>query len=175
MNTCTQNYALTISPPKRSDYKSFRNPYAIQYIEDCSFIRSILAYNKIYRYILYPEFDDKQRLHYHGVMTLDYTQKTRVYKHAMHKLQQLGFVDIKPLYTFLDNLRWVIYMKKSFGFTSTVLDISEPQLGSKSAYRIHQKISKLTLQEATATNTRPNDIFSFFNEDQLKYHNTNSS
>lgn len=86
--------------------------------------------------MIYPEFDPKGRLHYHGILTLNHTEKVRFYKHAMHKLKLLGFIDIKPMDTFKDNLKWLIYCKKDFGFTADVLDIEEPLFKNVSKKRV---------------------------------------
>jgi len=98
----------------------------MQYDEDKSQIKSILSYNKIYTYIIFPELDEKGRLHYHGILDLNNTCYTRFHKHAIHKLRQLGFVDISVLKSFENNLRYCIYMMKDWGNTKVILDISYP-------------------------------------------------
>lgn len=118
--------AITISPPNRTKYIHHVNPLRLQYDEDKDQIKSILSYNKIYKYIIYPELDEKGRLHYHGIIDLDNTRYIRFHKHAIHKLRQLGFVDITIIKQFINNLRQCIYMSKEWGSTSKILDISYP-------------------------------------------------
>lgn len=113
----------------------FREPNKLYFIEDVSHIRAVLKYNRIPRYIIYPEFDEKGRLHYHGILALDSNQYIRFYKHAMHKLKRIGFVDVKPLKTFKDKLRWICYIKKSFGTTREILSIEDPVMVMR--YKVH--------------------------------------
>jgi len=123
MNT---SLAITISPPNRIKGTKVRNPNRNMFDEDRKNIKSIFKYNRIKRYIVFPEFDVKGRLHYHGVLTLDSNERIRFYKHAMHKLALTGFVDIKPLNDFLGHLRWLCYIKKQWHITKQVLEISRP-------------------------------------------------
>lgn len=119
--------AITISPPCRlSNYKRYKDPQDLVFNNDLVSIYSILSYNRIYKFIIYPEFDFKGRLHYHGIISLDSNQKVRFYKHALIKLKNIGFVEIKPLKTFLDNLKWLIYCSKEWGITRDILNIKNP-------------------------------------------------
>lgn len=120
--------AITISPPTRQKYLCNSNPNRMQYDDDKAIIKSVLSYNKIYKYIIFPEFDEKGRLHYHGIIDLDNTRYIRFHKHAIHKLKQIGFVDISLLKEFKNNLRQCIYMQKDWGMTKQILDISYPIL-----------------------------------------------
>jgi len=123
MNT---SLAITISPPLRYNNKLFKNPNKCQYMDDLIFIRHVFHYNRIGSYIIYPEFDQKGRLHYHGTLNLSHDELVRFYKHAVHKLGNLGFVDHKRLLTFMDKLKWSIYCKKEFGLTRDILEIQSP-------------------------------------------------
>lgn len=147
MNTPIQKLALTISPPRRDCYNRFKNPNRFLYLDDKIQIQSILKYNKIGGFILYPELDSKGRLHYHGIIRLDSNEKVRFHKHAIHKLRQIGFVDIKPLKTFEDNLRWSLYMKKEWGFTQTVLEIVDPLMKEKRTLKVSGSPNTLALND----------------------------
>lgn len=126
MNTATKKWAITISPPMRHTFDRFVSPNRFQYMEDRLHIDTIFKYNRIGRYIIWPEFDKRGRLHYHGIVVLNGTELTRMFKHGIHKLKHIGHVDFKELETFKDNLRWVLYMSKEAGFTCDVLDINGP-------------------------------------------------
>lgn len=129
MNT---SLAFTLSPPHRfTSGTDLKNPNRVLYEEDKNQIKSILKYIRCGTYILYPEFDDKARLHYHGIINLDSNQKVRFYKYAHCKLKQIGFVDFKPLKTFEDKLKWVIYMSKHWPETKQVLEITRPIMVSR--------------------------------------------
>lgn len=126
MNT---TIAITISPPKRTIMQKNIEPYNLLYNMDMYHFVSIMKYNRIRRYILYPEFDIKGRLHYHGTLILDPNQYIRFYKHAIHKLAiKIGFIDVKKLLTFKDKLRWVMYMSKEWGLSKEILSIQDPLL-----------------------------------------------
>ena len=116
--------AITISPPNRVQYSKDKNANTNLFKSDEIFIDSIMKYIKCYNYIIYPEFSEKGRLHYHGVIDLDRNQYIRYMKYAQHKLPKIGHVDIKPLETFIDNLKWTIYITKEWGMTREILDIS---------------------------------------------------
>jgi len=118
--------AITISPPSRMLYNKNNNPNRMLFDDDRNMIKSIMSYNKIYSYIIYPEFDEKGRLHYHGIINLTNTQYVRFHKHAIHKLKQIGFVDISIIKTFVNNLRYIVYMSKNWGETKMILEISYP-------------------------------------------------
>lgn len=47
----------------------------------------------------------------------------------MHKLQALGYVKVKSLDTFLDKLRWSIYMSKDWLITKDIIDLDNPLIG----------------------------------------------
>lgn len=118
--------ALTISPPNRCLKANMLNPFSLMFLEDGLYIRQVLKQDRISRYIIYPEFDKKARLHYHGILTLDSNQYIRFYKHGLHKLKNIGFIDVKKLDSFMDKLRWGIYMRKEWGITRDILSIDIP-------------------------------------------------
>jgi len=117
---------ITISPPHRDSTKKFKNPNRILYLEDKIQIEAVLKYNKIKGYLIYPELDVKGRLHYHGTLRLNHTEEIRFYKHAIHKLKSLGFVDISSPKDWPSELRWCVYQSKEWGKTKQILEIKEP-------------------------------------------------
>lgn len=124
MNTA---YSLTISPPyRRTTLRGLRNPLKHLYIEDTITIQCILSYNKIKGYMIFPELDPKGRLHYHGIITMSPNQKVRWFKHAKPKLENIGFVDMKPLETYIDRIRWGLYIRKEWYLTQKILELTEP-------------------------------------------------
>jgi len=127
MNT---SLAITISPPSRTETR-FKEPNNLFFMDDMSSFRAVMKYNRIRKYIIYPEFDPKGRLHYHGIINMDINEYVRFHKHAIHKLKKIGFVDIKKLNSFIDKLRWVTYMRKEWGITKEILNIDQPVLPVK--------------------------------------------
>lgn len=123
MNT---HLALTISPPNRMKGTKLRNYNRFLFEEDILHIRAVFKYNKIRNFIIFPELDDRGRLHYHGIVSLNPSQYVRYRKHAEFKLRLLGFVDAKPLKGFLDHLRWLFYCRKQFHIIQEILEITEP-------------------------------------------------
>lgn len=128
MNT---TIAITISPPHRPLRNKMIEPYNLLFTEDSANINSIFRYSRIKTYLIYPELDHKGRLHYHGIINLGVNEYIRFYKHSIHKLSQIGYVDVKKINSFIDNLRWVIYMSKEWGITKDILSINEPIMKHK--------------------------------------------
>lgn len=126
MNT---TIAFTLSPPNRSMTGKYRNPQKHFYDGDRQIIMSTLKYDRISRYIIHPEFDDKGRLHYHGIITLNHNEQVRFYKHGREIIKRLGYVDIKPLASREDKIRWVGYMRKGWRLASETLEITQPMIG----------------------------------------------
>jgi len=123
MNT---SLAITISPKHRTHGTLYVNPQRHLYLDDRMIIAFYLKKSNITRYIIFPEFDEKGRLHYHGVLTLNHHQFVTFYKQTYFKLSRLGFVDVKQMSTFEDKFRWSIYMKKNWGITKDILEIDVP-------------------------------------------------
>lgn len=99
----TEYFAITVSPPLRqADPKYLYN-------EDVYELRRWFNTFSQY-YMLYPEFDMKSRLHYHGVIRVNDWIKLHKTKHRISRL--IGWIDIKPLMTFRDHLKWLIYCRK---------------------------------------------------------------
>lgn len=100
-------YALTISPPQRTGcpktlYKKDRD-IIYYYIPKFS-----------NHFILFPEFSQCGRLHYHGIIKV--TDKYKFY-HTKHLLDNLGFTMWKPLKDYQGQLAWLTYCKKDLGIT----------------------------------------------------------
>lgn len=126
MNT---TLALTISPPLRfGSGTKLRNPNKYLYQEDMRQLKAIFKYIRCGTYIVWPEFDEKGRLHYHGTISFDVNQWVRFHKYAIHKLRLIGFCDTKILKTFTDKLRWLLYCRKTWNTSSMILEIDKPFL-----------------------------------------------
>ncbi len=81
-------YAITVSPKQRIE-----SPIEL-YRQDEEYIMKLL--NKFSRrYALYPEFDDKQRLHYHGLVLV----------HDRIKLNHTKYLFDKLGWTLFDRIR----------------------------------------------------------------------
>ncbi len=99
-----KHFALTISPPRttHNDYKEYiRHKKIIRKLHKCST-----------RYVIYPEFDIHDRLHYHGIFRL--TSPRAWHKYTKTSLQRLGFINVKKLRTFKDRLRFLLYCQKDY-------------------------------------------------------------
>lgn len=123
MNT---SLAITVSPPYRCRGLKRRNPHRHVYDDDQFQIKSIFKYNRIKKFIIFPEFDNKGRLHYHGTLELNRCEYVRFNRHAIFKLQEIGFVDVKKLITFTDKLKWNMYCRKDWHISQEILEITRP-------------------------------------------------
>lgn len=119
---------ITISPPLRIvNVIKHKDPNFHIYFDDMIQIRSILDYNRFEHYIIYPEFDSKGRLHYHGRINLNSNEKIRFYKHAMAKLAQIGYFHTSVIkHDIKSQLHWDLYMKKEWPITKEILGIDNP-------------------------------------------------
>lgn len=109
-------YAITISP--KPNYSRFTDRQ--------NFFDHTITFRKWFKkiansYILYPEFDDKFRLHYHGVIHVK--DPGCLYRFIKFCNKNIGFVkvDINQIH-----LEWIIYMSKEWGITKDILKISDP-------------------------------------------------
>lgn len=73
-------------------------------------------------YILYPEFDEQGRLHYHGMIN-GYDEIK--YFHLKWKLDRVGYTLVKPI---KQPLIWVLYCQKSWRRTSRVFEKSNIEI-----------------------------------------------
>lgn len=99
----TNLYAITISPPY--------SPEHIKHLH-CQYTYEIRRWcNKFSKhYMMYPEFDDETRLHYHGVIRVE--DWIKFHKTRLTFQRTVGFVKIKPLTTFRRHLGWLMYCQK---------------------------------------------------------------
>lgn len=101
----TRIYAITISPP------IYRGRQEYIYEEHSVLIRRHLNKFSSY-YLLYPEFSQDARLHYHGVIRIKDFIKYGKTKHMLDR--QVGYTNIKHLLSHIDHLRWLMYCKKEY-------------------------------------------------------------
>lgn len=73
--------------------------------------------------MIYPELDQKGRLHYHGTVVLTHTQKVRFYKFMKPKLEQIGYVDFNLI---VHPLEWHFYCRKEWYTTKQILNQEYP-------------------------------------------------
>lgn len=130
----SQSLALTVSPkPIVGDYLEKYHteflPIIVRFLRRCS-----------KRYIMYPEFTDTGRLHFHGLV--DVIDKVAFCK-GIPLLQRLGFVKIDKIRTLGDRLRWIIYISKDRA-TLGALNIKEP-IYPRKPIRSRKKLETLQL------------------------------
>jgi len=82
----------------------------------------------IKRYIVYPEFDRRNRLHYHGTLYMTYRDRTAFLKCGKPKLEQVGFVDCTPTKQLME---WHCYCRKEWAYTPLVLEVDTPIVPDK--------------------------------------------
>lgn len=103
-------YALTISPPARHYAKSID-----LYNNDMEHIRRFLNKFSSY-YCLYPEFDNKFRLHYHGLVYVKDKIKLAHTKYLFDK--GFGYTKFDIIKSFNDKLKWLLYSTKQWAENS---------------------------------------------------------
>jgi len=108
------NYALTVSPPRRSydDVKQYRH--------DIYNMRKIHA--RIEHFLVIPELSWEGRLHYHGVFLASKKDMVWVKKTLGRRTFNLGYLKITKLKTFKDKLTWLIYCKKDWWENRFIFD-----------------------------------------------------
>ncbi len=99
-------FAITISPPPYGGNSYFK------YIGDQKYFQKILQKCSKH-YLFIPEFDNVDRLHYHGIIRVD--NKYTWYRASKRKFNNVGFVNIKLIKNFKEHLRWLLYIKKDWG------------------------------------------------------------
>lgn len=103
-------YMVTISPPYRPV-----KPFTL-YCDDTHDIRRYL--NKFsHHYCLYPEFDDKSRLHYHGIAWIHDPIKLHKTKHLIDK--SIGYSTFRLCKDFIEELRSLTYSMKNWPSNNT--------------------------------------------------------
>lgn len=124
--------AITLSPPAFTG--DFVERYHTEFLPEL--VRFLRRCSK--RYMVYPEFTDMGRLHFHGLFYIH--DKTAMLK-GLPRLQKLGFIKLDKIKTFGDHLRWVIYMSKERA-TLGALKIEEP-IYPKKHKRSKKKLDEL--------------------------------
>lgn len=121
----SKSFAFTLSPPIRlKPLLQFKNPNRVRFDLDAADIRAILARSRMHRHIIYPEFDNKGRLHYHGIIDMTIHDYVSWHKSTKHRFERtIGFTDLKELTTFQDKLKWNIYIRKSWPLTHKILQL----------------------------------------------------
>lgn len=106
--------ALTISPKPRFGSALFH------FYSDKDQIRKAL--NKCSdRYILYPEFDDGDRLHYHGCVIIK--DPIKWYKSVKRDLQAfVGYIKTKRIKTHKLHVGWLLYSSKDWGYNQQIFE-----------------------------------------------------
>lgn len=140
-----QYYSITISPPPMCKLKPQFEHGTYE-----TTIRQIL--NKFSKqYIVYPEFDKKDRLHYHGVFRMD--DKIAYLKNKYLLFKQIGFTKCDKIEDFENKLRWLIYISKDWGQNK---EIFEGPIMYENMRRYNRRI------RAVSRGARPITIFDYF-------------
>lgn len=110
----SRTYALTLSPPARW------GDIELMYDADRFLIRRML--NRCTdHYIMYPDMDKNDRLHYHGIVVVkDYIKwnketKTRLKAH-------FNFIKVEYISSHWRHVTWLLYSKKEWHWLSDLLD-----------------------------------------------------
>lgn len=114
----TQILFVTISPPLRKANNQFHI-----FADDMMIIKYIRRCSK--HYMIYPEFDIKGRLHYHGLIYISDPMKW--YKQILPMFRKIGFVDVQIIgRTFENKLNVLLYIRKHWMVTKDILNINDP-------------------------------------------------
>lgn len=106
---------ITISPPTSLMKLSYRHQYYYDLLDPV--LRRMCK-----SYILYPEFDNKGRLHYHGFLH-DFDEIK--YIATNYKLNRIGWTKVDKLKTFKDQLRTVLYCQKEWRKTTKIFECAD--------------------------------------------------
>ena len=163
--------AITISPPtrvkisKRSgmDKEELRE----RYDKDTRLIQKSLNRSSN-EYAIYPEFDDKGRLHYHGIVTVKSNVSFKLETIPMLG-EHLGFVLVKEN---PDN-KWKEYMLKEWLDTQLILDIENPITYTDLRTVVRKRQPKQTMKEIK--NTPPVPVWYEFNEKTKLFEETHAT
>lgn len=71
-------------------------------------------------YLIYPELDKNDRLHYHGVVIIK--DPIKWYRSCKRKLQDIGFCKFQKLKNITNQLQWQLYMSKDWGVNQHIFD-----------------------------------------------------
>lgn len=126
--------ALTISPPHRPGRKQ-----ELLYYDDYFFIQQLELCSN--HFLVYPEFDDSGRLHYHGI--IDVKDEIKWYKKVLPTLQRkVGFTCVKKVTTLKDRVSWIVYMSKQWPVSKGVLSLKGPIMPCKEQHRRERRLEK---------------------------------
>lgn len=103
-------YTITVSP----SYKMI-DPERLHAIYERLITKEINKFSN--HWILYPEFDNKLRLHYHGLVVVN--DKIKMYK-TKHKLDKIGHTKIDKPKDFKNRLTYLIYCQKQYAEIKSV-------------------------------------------------------
>ncbi len=102
---CANWFAITISPPPYYGNQFYKNE------EDQKYFKRILK-RASNHYLILPEWDVSDRLHYHGIIRVD--NQYTWYKSSRSKFRNVGFVKLERITSFKRHLGWLMYMKKEW-------------------------------------------------------------
>lgn len=140
-------FFITISPSYRSAAPK------VLYAQDMFLIHKYLNPCSDH-YILYPEFSDESRLHYHGIILFKDVIKFHKTKHLIDKT--IGFTKIVRLKSHEDHLRVLIYSMKGWPATRSLL-------GAPIMPKKNKKIKKIVTDYLDQY--QDTDIIKCFNQD----------
>lgn len=106
-------YAITLSPPFVANRPDWLWQEYRPIIDEL--IRPLCK-----SYIMYTEFSNEGRMHFHGV--LHGYDKIKYYRTKYKIHRAIGFSCIKPLISFKDKLQWMLYCQKGYRLTTQVLE-----------------------------------------------------
>lgn len=103
-------YFITISPKYR-----LQDPLLL-FHDDIRFLRP--QFNKFSNhYIIYPEFSDQSRLHYHGIIYINNTLK---YNKSKWRIDvHLGFMYCRYINDHKENIKSILYSSKQWGINKS--------------------------------------------------------
>lgn len=128
-------FSITISPRHR------RGSDLFLYSGDKYIIRKLLNMCTDY-YLIYPELDDSDRLHYHGIILVK--DPIKWYRSVKRRLgYSMGFLKMSLLKTFQDRLKWMLYMKKDWSINEEVFESPILPLLSKRRRRSGARAKRL--------------------------------
>lgn len=111
----SKTLAITISARPYYGKSTVRTLLFTHYLEMLPMLKTLKFYT------LYPEFDDKFRLHYHGVVR--FKDKYQAYRITKRINKLIGYVLLKAN---LNEDGWVKYITKEWNTTKKILNITYP-------------------------------------------------
>jgi len=119
----TQLYAVTISPPQR-----YMKPDMLYSSDLIGLVYYLNRASK--HYIIYPEFQHTtSRLHYHCIVRVD--DMIKWHRQVYQQLAKIGYMKVDRLNTHYDHLRWLLYIRKDWELTKSILNIDSPVIPNR--------------------------------------------